>query len=162
MADRKFKYKEFVTEVMTAREPYLSAPHLIGEYADKKYKTRATASPEYTERFQEEIQAVGTACFGRRKVTFLPWWERKEGAIEFIFKSPQKPPELMDSGNAPLPQGIKIRDGSLIRIAGVIACWEKGKLCGVSLWPDAVRVIKLEGFDTSKLFGPPDEGYRAS
>uniref|UniRef100_E6VMK3 Uncharacterized protein n=1 Tax=Rhodopseudomonas palustris (strain DX-1) TaxID=652103 RepID=E6VMK3_RHOPX len=163
MADKKFQYKEFATEAMTARAPHLSTPHIFGEYADDKYKTMATAPTEYTARFQKEIQAVATAFFGRRKVVHMPWRKTKEGVITFNFKSPKKTPQLMDSRGTPLPQGITIRDGSLIRIAGVMACWQKGAICGVSLWPDAVRVIKLvEGFDASKSFGPPDEGYTAS
>ncbi|MET4349020.1 hypothetical protein [Bradyrhizobium sp. RT9a] len=67
-------------------------------------------------------------------------------------------PELVDAKGNPLRQGIIIRGGSLIRIAGVIVTWGKGGIRGVSLWPDAVRVIKLApGF--AAAFGPPEEGF---
>ena len=46
MADKKFKYVPFVTEVMTARYPKLSEPDTKGEYADGKYKTEATADED--------------------------------------------------------------------------------------------------------------------
>src|SRR4029077_3042179 len=157
-------YVPFVTEVVTARYPKLSEPDTKGEYADGKYKTEATADEAYTETFQEEIQAVADTYFAGKKNVHLPWKETKEGAIAFNFKSPKKNPQLTDAkGKALAPKYLSkeaaenddlnpaykaIRGGSLIRIAGVIAAWEKGAKRGVSLWPDAVRVIKLsEGFD---------------
>jgi hypothetical protein len=160
MAEKKFKYVPFVTEVMTARYPKLWEPDTKGEYADGKYKTEATADEDYTERFQEEIQAVADTYFAGKKNVHLPWKETKEGAVAFSFASPKKKPELVDAkGNALCP-GIIIRDGSLIRIAGLIAAWEKGAKRGVSLWPDAVRVIKLaEGFDASAAFGASEDGF---
>lgn len=160
MADKRFKYVPFVTDVMTARYPKLSEPDTKGEYADGKYKTEATADEAYTETFQEAIRAAANEAFPGKKNVHMPWKETKEGVIAFNFKSPKKPPKLLDAGGEPLRPGIVIRAGALIRIAGVIAAWEKGAKRGVSLWPDAVRVIKLsEGFDANAAFGPPDEGY---
>jgi hypothetical protein len=162
MADKKFKYVPFVTEVVTARYPKLSEPDTKGEYADGKYKTEATADEDYTERFQEEIQAVADTYFAGKKNVHLPWKETKEGAIAFNFKSPKKKPQLTDAKGKALKQGTVIRGGSLIRIAGVIAAWEKGAKRGVSLWPDAVRVIKLsEGFDANAAFGAAEDGFDA-
>jgi hypothetical protein len=162
MADKKFKYIPFVTEVITARYPKLSEPDTKGEYADGKYKTEATADEGYTERFQEEIQKVAGAHFAGKRNVHLPWKETKEGAIAFIFKSPKKKPQLSDAKGKALKQGTIIRGGSLIRIAGVIAAWEKGAKRGVSLWPDAVRVIKLsEGFDANAAFGAAEDGFDA-
>lgn len=162
MADKKFKYVPFVTDVMVARFPKLSEPDTKGEYADGKYKTEATADEAYTETFQELIQKVADDHFAGKKNVFLPWKETKEGDIAFIFKSPKKKPMLMDSKGKALKKGIIIRGGSLIRIAGVIAAWEKGSKRGVSLWPDAVRVIKLsEGFDASAAFGAAEDGFDA-
>lgn len=160
MADKKFKYVTFVTEVMTARYPKLSEPDTRGEYADGKYKTEATAAEDYTERFQEEIQAVADASFPGKKNINLPWKETKEGEIAFIFKSPKKKPMLTDSKGKPLPQGSIICSRSLIRISGVIASWEGGSKRGVSLWPDAVRVIDLaKGTDPQAAFGRADDGF---
>lgn len=147
-----------------------------GEYADGKYKTEATADEDYTERFQEEIQAVIDAHFAGKKNVHAPWKETKEGAIAFNFKSPSKKPDLFDAKGNPLKATVVIRGGALIRISGVIAAWEKGAKRGVSLWPDAVRVIKLaDGFDASEplcgpdggynpsqAFGPPEDGYDGS
>jgi DNA-directed RNA polymerase len=162
MADKKFKYVPFVTEVMTARYPKLSEPDTKGEYADGKYKTEATADEAYTETFQEAIQAVADEYFAGKKNVHLPWKETKEGAIAFNFKSPKKKPMLTDSKGKPLKQGTVVRGGSLIRIAGVIAAWEKGAKRGVSLWPDAVRVLKLsEGFDANAAFGAAEDGFDA-
>lgn len=162
-ADKKFKYVPFVTEVMTARYPKLSEPDTKGEYADGKYKTEATADEDYTERFQEFIQNIADKAFSRKKNVHLPWKETKEGCIAFNFKSPKKKPELLDAKGVPLRPGIIIRAGTLIRIVGSVAAWEKGAKRGISLWPDAIRVIKLaEGFDASVAFGPADEGFDQS
>jgi hypothetical protein len=162
MADKKFKYVPFVTEVMTARYPKLSEPDTKGEYADGKYKTEATADEAYTETLQEKCQEVADTYFAGKKNVHLPWKETKEGAIAFNFKSPKKKPQLTDSKGKALKQGTTIRGGSLIRIAGVIAAWEKGTKRGVSLWPDAVRVIKLsEGFDANAAFGAGEDGFDA-
>ncbi|UYO44346.1 hypothetical protein KQX63_23840 [Rhodopseudomonas palustris] len=163
MADKKFKYVRYVTEVMTARAPSLSEPDTEGEYADGKYKTEGVASEDYTARFQEIIQKVADDSFPGKNNIHLPWKETKEGDTAFIFKSPKKKPILTDSRGKPLKEGTVIRSGSKIRIAGVIAAWEKGTKRGVSLWPDAVRVIELyEGLDPCEAFGPPEDGYDAT
>lgn len=162
MADKKFKYVPFVTEIVVARYPKLSEPDTKGEYADGKYKTEATADESFVEKFQEQIQAVADAHFPGKKNLHLPWKETKEGDIAFNFKSPKKKPMLTDAKGKPLPKGAVIRGGSLIRIAGVIAAWEKGTKRGVSLWPDAVRVIKIaEGFDSAAAFGAGEDGFDA-
>lgn len=176
MTEKKFKHVPFVTEVMTARYPKLSEPDTKGEYADGKYKTEATADEDYTERFKAEIRAVIDQHFAGKKNVHAPWKETKEGAIAFNFQSPSKKPELMDAKGNPLKAGIVIYGGSRIRISGVIAVWQKGAKHGVSLWPDAVRVIKLaerldasapfcgpdDRFDASRAFGPPEDGYDGS
>ncbi|MEY9527357.1 hypothetical protein ABIF70_008498 [Bradyrhizobium japonicum] len=158
MADRQFQYVPFVTEIMTARKPKLSEPDTEGEYADGKYKTEATADEDYTLRFQRTIQSVADEYFSGKKAVHLPWKETKEGAVAFHFKSPKKKPELVNAKGNPLKEGIVIRGGSRIRIAGVIAAWEKGTKRGVSLWPDAVRIIVLSE-RPSAFFGPPEDGY---
>ncbi|MGO3931216.1 hypothetical protein [Rhodopseudomonas pseudopalustris] len=163
MNDKKFKYNPFVTEVMTAREVHLTEPDTEGEYADGKYKTEATACKEYTERLKAEIQAVADTHFARKKNVHLPWWKTKEGVIAFKFKSPRKQPKLTDAKGRLLNAGTVIRGGTQLRIAGVIAAWEKGEKRGVSLFPDAVRVIKLsEDFDPCAAFGPPEDGFDGS
>jgi DNA-directed RNA polymerase len=159
MGDKEFKYVPFVTEVMTARNPKLSEPDTAGEYADGKYKTEATADPAYTETLQQAILAVAGAYFGSENV-HLPWKETKEGSIAFNFKSPTKKPELTDAKGNPIKAGVIIGSRSLIRLTGVIAAWEKGSKRGVSLWPDAVRVIKL--VNASQSFGGPEDGYDGS
>lgn len=176
MANEKFNYVPFVTDVMIARNPKLSAPDTKGEFADGKYKTEAIAGADYTERFKAEIQAVIDQHFAGKKNVHVPWKETNEGAIAFIFKSPSKKPALFDAKDNLLKAGVVIRGGFLIRIAGVIAAWEKGAKRGVSLWPDLVRVIKLAdgadpsipfcgpdgGYDPSRAFGPPEDGYDGS
>ncbi len=160
MAENKFVYVPFVTEAMTAQNPKLSKPDTVGEYADGKYKTEAAADEAYTEHFQTQIQEVANAYFAGKKNVHFPWKEMKDGTIAFIFKSPRKQPELLDAKGVNLKHGIIIHSGSMIRIAGVIAAWEKGTKRGVSLWPDAVRVIKLnEGFDAGAAFGGPEDGF---
>lgn len=161
MPNNMFKLVPFVTERVVAREPHLAEPDTEGEYADGKYKTcGAAVEADYCARFQSEIQAYATTCFPGKKHVHLPWRETAAGEIVFIFKSPKKKPMLTDSKGKKLKEGTTIRGGSIIRIAGVIAAWEKGAKRGVSLWPDAVRVIKLsEGFDASKAFGGPEDGY---
>ena len=90
MVDKKFKYVPFVTEIMTARHPRLSEPDTMGEYADGKYKTEATADKTFTTRLQEEVQAVVDRYFPGKKNVHLPWKETAEGAIAFNFKSPKE------------------------------------------------------------------------
>ncbi|WAB80144.1 DNA-directed RNA polymerase [Rhodopseudomonas palustris] len=158
----KLNIKEVLNAEYAFAYPKLSEPDTKGEYADGKYKTEGTATEDYTERFQEEIQKVADDNFPGKKNVHLPWKETKEGDIAFIFKNPKKKPILTDSRGKPLKEGTVIRGGSKIRIAGVIAAWEKGAKRGVSLWPDAVRVIKLsEGFDANAAFGAAEDGFNA-
>jgi DNA-directed RNA polymerase len=160
MAEKKFKYVPFVTEIMAARNPKLSEPDTKGEYADGKYKTEATADADYTERFQEEIQKAIEQNFAGKRTAHLPWKKTKDGCISFIFKSPKKKPVLVDAKGNLLKAGIIIYGGSLVRIAGIMAAWKKGSARGVNLWPDAVRVIELsESFDATSMFGPSELGF---
>jgi hypothetical protein len=162
MADNKFRCAPFVTEVMTARNPKLSEPDTDGEFADGKYKTEATADEAYTVTLQEEIQALANECFAGKNNIHLPWKDTKEGEIAFMFKSPKKKPQLTDSKGKPLKAGTIILSGSKIRIAGVIAAWQKGRMRGVSLWPSAIRVIRLaDGFDANGAFGAAEDGFDA-
>lgn len=160
MSDARFKYVPFVTEIMIARNPKLSEPDVAGPYADGRYKTEATADTAYTAILQHAISGVAFAYFGTQKNVHLPWKETKEGAIAFNFKSPTKKPELTDAKGNPIKAGVHIGSRSLIRITGVIAAWEKGTKRGVSLWPDAVRVIRL--VNSSQQFGLPEDGYNGS
>ncbi|MCG2642433.1 MULTISPECIES: hypothetical protein [Bradyrhizobium] len=160
MTDKNFKSVPFVTEIMMARHPKLSEPDTEGEYADGKYKTEATADQNYTERFTAEIQAVIDQHFAGKKNIHVPWKETNEGETAFIFKSPKKQPILTDAKGNTLSVGITIRGGSLIRITGVLAAWERGAKRGVSLWPDAVRVLHLaEGMNPLSAFGPAEDGF---
>lgn len=162
MVDEKFNFIPFVTEVMTARNPSLSVPDTESDFADGKYKTEAVADGKYAEAFQRTIQDIANRHFGgeKRANVFLPWKEATNGEIVFIFKSPKAKPNLVDAKGNSINRGVIIRGGSLIRIVGVIAAWKKGSKAGVSLWPDAVRVIRLAiHFDAAALFGPPEEGY---
>lgn len=148
---------------MFAREPYLSEPDTKSAFADFKYKTRATAAENFAIRFQKTILNVAATRLAGQTKVHLPWKMARDGALEFIFKSPHHPPRLLDSKGKALPHWVKILDGSLIRVAGVIAAWQKGSMSGVSLWPDAVRVIKLsEGCNPCEAFGPPEDGYDAT
>ncbi|WP_041797957.1 hypothetical protein [Rhodopseudomonas palustris] len=159
MADKKFKYTACVTDVLTARNPNLSEPHTEGDFADGKYKTEAVASPEWTECFMRQVEGIISENFGR-KVSVRPWKKLEDGTVVLKFKSPKKQPVLTDAKGKPLPAGLIIKGGALIRITGVVALWEHGGKRGVSLWPDAVRVIKLpEVFDPCAAFGPPEDGF---
>ncbi|MET0439465.1 MAG: hypothetical protein ABW043_18410 [Devosia sp.] len=163
MADKKSKYVPFVTEVMVARCPRLNEPDTEGLYSDGKYKTEATADEFYTKTLQKMIQAKADEYFGGKRCVHLPWKKPKDGRIAFMFKSPKKKPELFDAKGAPLKPNVRIGEGALIRISGVMAAWEKGTKRGVSLWPDAVRVIKLaDSFNAGAAFGPPEDGYDGS
>ena len=157
MAFKKFQYVPFVTKTMTARHPCLSEPDTEGEYADGKYKTEAAADDNYTAEFQAAIQAVADESFPGKKDVHLPWKLTKDGRVAFIFKSPKKQPELLNSENKALGRSTAIRSGDRIRVAGVIAAWEAGVKRGISLWPDAVKVISYaKRFDAVAAFGDDD------
>ncbi|PYF01680.1 hypothetical protein BJ122_11987 [Rhodopseudomonas faecalis] len=164
MPSNIIKYVQFVTEPMTARSPHLSEPETEGAFPDGKYKTDAIAVDEaYTKAFQAEIQKVAEANFPGKTITCLPWKETKEGDTAFVFKSPKKKPDLVDAKGQPLNNGVSICGGSIIRIGGLVAAWEKGRIRGVSLWLDAVRVLKLaETFKAASVFGPPEDGFDQS
>ena len=113
MADKQFKYVEFVTEIMIAsNHVHLSKPDTEGEYADGKYKTYATADESFTEKFQELTQKVANDTFPGKQGVHMPWTDTNEGGTAFIFKSPKNPPRLTDAKGNPLTPDIVIRKGS--------------------------------------------------
>lgn len=169
---KKFKYVPFMTGRMVLRFPKLSKPDVGGEYSDGKYKSEAFYESETdTAKFKKEIEAAAKQAFPELsdkefKKLHFPWKtvtrskDDDEEIEVFSFKSPKKKPLLQDAKNKAIPKDAVISGGSEGRFAGVIAAWEKGSKRGVSLWPDAVRVLKLVegGFQG---FGAEEDGFDA-
>ena len=162
MADQKFKYVPFVTGPLAARYPNLSEPDTGREYSDDKYKTEAIDAEGHegeVEKVIAQVKKVAKDNFGADAKKALMPFKDKDGVTILKFKSPKKKPQLTDAKGVKLPADRKVGGGSIIRIAGSIAPWKKGSKFGVSLWPDAARVLKLvEGRDYNEAFGD-DDGF---
>jgi DNA-directed RNA polymerase len=158
------KYVNFATPKGVARYPKIIEPDTKGEYADNKHKTELVLSAEDTKSFRQQALAAAKQLLPgvkNPKIPFKSSPDKKTGEVveSFIFKSTKKPLILDAKKNRINPKNIGA--GSVLKIGGSFAAYEKGPNKGITAYLDAVQVIELkEGFDASALFNEED-GYVA-
>jgi DNA-directed RNA polymerase len=158
------KYVNFATPKGVARFPKIIEPDTKGKYADNKHKTELIMSAEDLKAFKAKAAAAAKQLLPGVKNPKLPFkvsTDKKTGETveSFIAKSTKKP-WIGDAKKTPInPKNIG--PGSVLKIGGSFAAYEKGPNKGITAYLDAVQVIELkEGFDASALFNEED-GYVA-
>ena len=162
----KGTYINFVTPKGVARFPKLDQPDTKGEYADNKYKTEIVLSEADTKAFKAKALEAAKQLLPGVKNPRIPIKvkETKDGetVTSFIFKrhADKGKPALFDAKRAPV--NVKVGGGSVIKVGGSFAAYEKGANKGITAYLDAVQIIELkEGFDARSMFSDED-GFEAS
>lgn len=154
------KYVNFVTPKGTARFPKLSEPDTKGEYADNKYKTEIVLDDDDLAAFKKEMYAAAKELLPNVKSPNLPIkTSKKDGVVSIIFKSKHRP-QVQDAQRTDIPKSVEVGPGSVIKVAGTFAPYEKGALKGITAYLDAVRVYELkQRRDAAEAFGDAEDGY---
>lgn len=162
---KKAEYVAYVTPRGTARFPKIIEADTKGEYADNKHKTELVFSPEDMKAFKAQAEAAAAKLLPNVKNPKLPFKSKedkktKEIVESFIAKSTKKP-FIVDAKKTPInPKNIG--GGSILKLVGSFAAYEKGPNKGITAYLDAVQVIDLkEGYDAAAAFDVED-GYTGS
>jgi hypothetical protein len=144
-AETKQRFTLVVSPVGYARTAFLSKPDTHGDYSDGKFKVELVPADADAVTVESKFQEAAKALLrpnGRNQPRF-PIRTMKDGDIAFLFKSKVRP-EVVDAYLNPVGPDIQIAPGSIVRVAGVLAPYEKGTLRGITAYMDAVQVIQLK------------------
>jgi hypothetical protein len=154
------KYVNFVTPKGTARFPKLSEPDTKGEYADNKYKTEIVLDDDDLAAFKKEMYAAAKELLPNVKSPEPADQDFQEGRRGQHHLQVQAPPAGAGRTAHRHSQECRSRPGSVIKVAGTFAPYEKGALKGITAYLDAVRVYELkQRRDAAEAFGDAEDGY---
>lgn len=165
------KYETLITPKGIATFTHLHAPDDEGQYADGKYKVTLLIPKDdpFAGAFTARVNTEHIEQRGKKK-TDPPvhdgdeWADSAEtdeaaekrasarGHYRVTFKSKFQP-QLVGQDKLPLPEGLEIRHGDVVKVACVVMPYDKGKNAGVSLGLRAVQLVeKRSGVDYSAYF----------
>lgn len=148
------KKHTFVTPKGYAKYPHITEKDTGHQYSSGKYDTRIVLSKADAEPLMKQLNAIAKEELPKLKDPKLPYKIDDEGNVEFKAKSEYQP-ALIDARGKKLekvPAGLRIRGGSVIRIAGAVNVYDKG----VSLWLNQVQIIEL--VEDNSMFEADDSG----
>lgn len=145
---------EFKTAKGIAQYPHITERDTGHQYSSGKYDTRIILTKEAAAPLVEQLMAVAKEHFPKLKDPKMPFKEDDDGNVVFKAKSEYQP-LLIDARGKEIkkvPSDLRIRGGSVIRIAGAVNVYDKG----VSLWLNQVQILEL--VSNSVAFGADEEG----
>jgi hypothetical protein len=136
MATKKIEFK---TPKGIAKYPHITERDTGHQYSSGKFDTKIILTKEDAAPLVTQLEALAKA--EKIKDPKMPYKADDDGNFVFSAKS-EYPPTVLDARGTelkPLPKSLRIRGGSVIRIAGAVNVYEKG----VSLWLNLVQIIEL-------------------
>jgi hypothetical protein len=109
------------------------------------------------EAFQEQLKDAIAGVRFKTKTPQMPFPEASDGTISIKAKSKFKPLGV-DSKNHPLPEGLVVGSGSLIRLLVEPNVYDKG----VSLYLQQYQVKELKEAGSRSGFDEEDDGFTVS
>lgn len=159
----------FVSPKGTAKYPHITEKDTGHQYSSGKYDTQIVLSKEAAAPLIEQIKGIVKDEFPAKFVAKVPYKEDDDGNVVFKAKSEYQP-ALIDARGKKLekvPSGLRIRGGSVIRIAGAYNVYDKG----ISMWLNQVQILELvednvafgadEGSFSADAFGDDEESNSA-
>lgn len=130
--------------------------------AEGVYKVGLVVPPKEAKAFQDQIQEVFEAEFGKAKLAkaIMPFKEDEDGNIVFNFKSKNKP-MMVDSQGTPIKEELNVASGSVLKVGTGINPWNAGGKIGVTLYLNAVQVITYVEY-SGNPFGKEEGGFEVS
>lgn len=177
MASRQ--YINFATPPVSAGWCNLLKPDSEGQYADDKFKISVLVDPdsEIIDQLRPIVDKAADSEWGEGQrpagfhdplVQVIQESKREDeiGLVRLTFKrhKDQGQPIMTDAAGVTLPEGVSIRSGDLVRIAGAAAAYVSGRNKGVTFYLNRIRLIEKRagsGGSDEDAFGGADEGYRA-
>lgn len=153
---------------------YIDKPDSGREYSDDKYKVTISfdAADPFVKELEEKVDGLLSEHFGAKvpRNVHHPLKDGDDTNIDalqgrvFIRAKSAKKPMLVDAKNQPVPEGVTVFSGDIIR-AGITLAVFDGAQKGVTAYLDAVKIIEKRsggssGGGVASMFGE-DEGYTA-
>lgn len=144
----------FVTPKGIAKYPHITEKDTGHQYSSGKYDTQIILKKEDAAGLIEQLKNIAKEEFPAKFVPKLPFKEDEDGNVVFKAKSEYQP-ALIDARGKKIekvPSGLRIRGGSVIRIAGAVNVYDKG----LSLWLNQVQILEL--VEDNLAFGADESG----
>lgn len=144
----------FVTPKGIAKYPHITEKDTGHQYSSGKYDTQIILKKEDAAGLIEQLKAIAKEEFPAKFIPKLPYKEDEDGNVVFKAKSEYQP-ALIDARGKKIekaPSGLRIRGGSVIRIAGAVNVYDKG----LSLWLNQVQILEL--VEDNLAFGADESG----
>lgn len=153
---------------------YIDKPDSGREYSDDKFKVTISfdAADPFVKQLEDKVDALLAEHFGTKipRNIHHPVKDGDDTSIDalqgrvFIRAKTVKKPMLVDAKNQPVPEGITVFSGDIIR-AGITLAVFDGAQKGVTAYLDAVKIIEKRaggsgGGNVASMFGD-DDGYVA-
>jgi len=172
MARNQTPRARLATAKGTAHFAYIDKPDSGREYSDDKYKVTISFAENdpFVETLNANVDALLTEHFGDRvpRNAHNPIKHGDDTNVDalagrvFIRAKSGNQPQLLDAKNNPVPAGITVFSGDIIRAAITLAVFD-GAQKGVTSYLDMVKLIEKRNTgpsDSGSIFGE-DEGYVA-
>lgn len=171
---KKTPMTKLATAQGIAHFAYIDKPDSGREFSDDKYKVTISfdAADPFVKKLEDTVEKLLTEYYGDRRPRNLhhPVKDGDDTTIDslqgrvFIRAKSSRQPMLVDAKNQPIPEGITVFSGDVIR-AGITLAVFDGAQKGVTAYLDAVKIIEKRSGGSSEggvagLFGE-DEGYSA-
>lgn len=144
----------FVTPKGIAKYPHITEKDTGHQYSSGKYDTQIILKKEDAAGLIEQLKNIAKEEFPAKFQAKMPYKEDEDGNVVFKAKSEYQP-ALIDARGKKIekvPSSLRIRGGSVIRIAGAINVYDKG----LSMWLNQVQILEL--VEDNLAFGADDSG----
>lgn len=145
---------EFKTAKGIAKYPHITERDTGHQYSSGKYDTQLILTKEAAAPLIEQLTKLAKEELPKLKDPKLPYKIDEDGNVIVKAKSEYQP-VLIDARGKKMekvPAGLRIRGGSVLRIAGAVNVYDKG----ISLWLNQVQILEL--VEDSVAFGADEEG----
>jgi hypothetical protein len=145
---------EFKTPKGIAKYPHITERDTGHQYSSGKYDTQIILSKEDAAPLIKQFKDILSSEMPKLKDPKMPFKVDDDGNVIFKAKSEYQPAIIDARGKKmeKVPSGLRIRGGSVIRIAGAVNVYDKG----LSLWLNQVQIIELA--EDNVAFEADDEG----
>lgn len=145
---------EFKTAKGIAKYPHITERDTGHQYSSGKYDTQIILTKKDAEPLIKQLTDLAKAELPKLKDPKLPYKVDDEGNVIVKAKSEYQPAIIDARGKKmeKVPSSLRIRGGSVIRIAGAVNVYDKG----ISLWLNQVQILELA--EDNVAFEADEEG----
>jgi len=131
----------FTTPKGIAKYPHITERDTGHQYSSGKYDTQLILSKADAEPLMAQLKALAKSDLPSLKDPKMPFKIDEDGNVIIKAKSEYQP-VLIDARGKKMekvPAGLRIRGGSVLRLAGAVNVYDKG----ISLWLNQVQILEL-------------------